>query len=41
MELIQPVANAIAIFAGVLAIGVTVAFVAVALARISVDFFKG
>jgi hypothetical protein len=41
MDLIQPVANAIAIFTGMLAIGVGVAFVSVALARISLDLFKG
>jgi len=40
MDLISPVSQAIAIFAGMLALGVTVMFVAVALARISVDFFK-
>jgi len=41
MDLITPVSNAVAIFAGMLAVGVGVAFVAVALARISIDFFKG
>jgi len=41
MDLIPPVANAIAILAGMLAVGLGVAFVAVALARISLDFFKG
>jgi UDP-N-acetylmuramyl pentapeptide synthase len=39
--LISPVSNAIAAFAAIMALGLTVAFVAVALARISVDFFKG
>ncbi len=41
MALIQPVSNAIAIFAGMLSLGLGTAFVAVAVARISVDFFKG
>lgn len=41
MDLIQPVSNAIGILAMMLALGVAVAFIAVALARISVDFFKG
>jgi len=41
MDLIQPVANVIAIFAGMLALGLGTAFVVVAVARISVDFFKG
>lgn len=41
MDLITPVANAIGIFAGMLALGVAVALIAVAVARISLDFFKG
>lgn len=40
MDLITPVSQAVAIFAGMFALGVAVIFVAVALARISVDFFK-
>jgi len=41
MDLIPDVSNAIAIVAMMLAVAVGVAFVAVALARISLDFFKG
>jgi hypothetical protein len=41
MDLITPVSNAIAIFAGMLALGVAVAFISMALASISLNFFKG
>jgi hypothetical protein len=40
MDLITPVANALAFTAGILSLGIAVMFVAVALARISLDFFK-
>jgi len=39
--LITPVGNAIALFAAVVSVSLLVAFVAVGLARIAVDFFKG
>ena len=41
MDLITPVANAIGILAGMLALGVATAMIAVALARFSLDYFKG
>jgi len=41
MDLITPVSQAVAAFAGIVSLGIALMFVAVALARISVDFFKG